>query len=231
LELPRLAFHFAKLKSVTLPTMGKFLLLLGLAYVAGVLGRPQTGSRGGNSQCAQWCATNFPANPGALCTSPAAHGGGPCYQCGPLKTNPGEQLCRGACTDTNSDNNNCGACGHVCPFDSTCQSGVCKTIFQSCPTASHACGAGGIQNCDLPNCACTQTPEGLNACTDIYVGCDPTPCTSSTQCQPGFVCDIGNCCGGVCVNAAQCVNHGTPKRIFRRTLVDQGYGLNVPSGT
>ena len=75
-----------------------------------VLGRPQTGEPGGNSQCAHWCADNF-ANPGEDCTSLAAHGGGPCYVCGPLKTSPSEELCNAVCTDTNTDNNNCGKCG------------------------------------------------------------------------------------------------------------------------
>ena len=78
--------------------------------MATVLGRAQTGSPGGNSDCAQWCAANF-ANPGKDCTSLAAKGTGPCYVCGPLKTTPTEQLCSGACSDTSSDNNNCGACG------------------------------------------------------------------------------------------------------------------------
>jgi hypothetical protein len=33
--------------------------------------------------------------------------GGSCY--------PGETLCNGVCTDTYSDVNNCGGCGHWCP--------------------------------------------------------------------------------------------------------------------
>jgi hypothetical protein len=118
-----------------------------------------------------------------------------------------------------------------CPSHSTCQSGVCKTVFQTCPTASAACGATGIRNCDQANCECVQTSEGLNVCADLFVACSATPCTSSSQCQEGWVCDIGDCCGGVCVNAVECINHGSAKRIFRRiALADQGYGLNVPSG-
>jgi hypothetical protein len=65
------------------------------------------------SACAQWCAANFAPTPGANCTRLAAKGTGPCYVCGPRSTNPHEKLCGGACSDTSSDSNNCGACGNV----------------------------------------------------------------------------------------------------------------------
>ncbi|KAH7147334.1 hypothetical protein DER46DRAFT_665785 [Fusarium sp. MPI-SDFR-AT-0072] len=88
--------------------------------------------RQGNSQCAQWCAQNFPTNPGFVCTSPAAHGKGPCYDCGPAKPQGStKQLCNGACVDTNTDNNNCGSCGNQCvdtedgDADTCCVMGQC----------------------------------------------------------------------------------------------------------
>jgi hypothetical protein len=70
------------------------------------------GDSGGNSVCARWCAANFP-HPGADCTSLAAHGEGPCYVCGPLKTSQTEMLCGGRCSETSSDGQNCGGCGKV----------------------------------------------------------------------------------------------------------------------
>jgi hypothetical protein len=72
----------------------------------------------GNSACTQWCAANF-ANPGGTCTSLAAKGGGPCYICGPLKTSQTEQLCKGVCSETKTDSNNCGGCGKVVSCKST----------------------------------------------------------------------------------------------------------------
>ncbi|PVI08117.1 hypothetical protein DM02DRAFT_648181 [Periconia macrospinosa] len=66
----------------------------------------------GNSVCAHWCKANF-AKPGSVCTDPASQSKGPCYDCGPLKTNQAAQLCAGACVDTNTDNKNCGVCGNA----------------------------------------------------------------------------------------------------------------------
>jgi hypothetical protein len=34
-------------------------------------------------------------------------------------------LCNGICTDVQTDNGNCGACGVVCPSTSYCAAGVC----------------------------------------------------------------------------------------------------------
>lgn len=68
--------------------------------------------RQGNSQCAKWCKDNFPTNPGKVCTSLAAKGEGPCFECGPAAPQPPtEILCNGQCVPINDQN--CGSCGHV----------------------------------------------------------------------------------------------------------------------
>jgi hypothetical protein len=33
--------------------------------------------------------------------------------------------CASVCTNTQTDNNNCGACGNKCPTGKTCKAGVC----------------------------------------------------------------------------------------------------------
>lgn len=70
--------------------------------------------RQGNSECAQWCAQNFP-HPGSDCTSLAAQGKGPCYECGPAAPQPPTKiLCGGKCVPI--DNQNCGTCGNVVSY-------------------------------------------------------------------------------------------------------------------
>lgn len=87
--------------------------------VTTVLGQGQKGTPYGNKQCAKWCAAHFP-KAGAHCASLAAHGKGPCYDCGPLKpSTSSKQLCSGACTDTNTDNKNCGHCRTVVSWPRT----------------------------------------------------------------------------------------------------------------
>src|SRR4051812_14541383 len=39
---------------------------------------------------------------------------------------PGFTECSFTCVDLNTDNNNCGQCGHICPPTEQCTGGVCK---------------------------------------------------------------------------------------------------------
>src|SRR5262249_31179576 len=44
-----------------------------------------------------------------------------------LKDPSKDSVCNGACVDLNSDQNNCGACGNVCPAGQECVDGACKS--------------------------------------------------------------------------------------------------------
>ena len=53
--------------------------------------------------------------------------------CGPVLTcrggcPPGIPECGGVCVNLGCDNGNCGACGVVCPPDTTCEGGVCEPL-------------------------------------------------------------------------------------------------------
>ncbi|KAH7129620.1 hypothetical protein B0J13DRAFT_564330 [Dactylonectria estremocensis] len=193
-----------------------------LAFVTTAWTRPQTGGPGGNIACAKWCAANFPINTGSVCTSPAAHGTGPCWECGPQNTSPNKKLCNGACTDTNTDKKNCGACGTVCPSGSSCISGTCvcsggkPLCHGACPDLLYDpqnCGTCGTV-CSSSNCV-----NGACACNPIGASCDSTTASSccSGHCGPfggpggtftpgccnpgGQPCDIPHpedCCSGTC---------------------------------
>jgi hypothetical protein len=91
--------------------------------------------------------------------------------------------CSGACVDTQSDVNNCGSCGNVCPSNSTgCSGGVCQ------------CDSGVPNYCP---------PGGKNPDTCVNFQTDPNNCGSC-----GNVCSSGDtCCGGTCTNLASDPNH------------------------
>ena len=105
--------------------------------------------------------------------NPCASGvcvGGVCAPAGGCA--PGQTDCGGVCVDTCCDNNNCGACGNVCPAGLTCFEGVCD-----CP--SGLCCAEGEVLCD-------------GAC--VATCCDNNNCGAcGNVCAPGFTCFEGVC--------------------------------------
>jgi hypothetical protein len=79
----------------------------------------------------------------------------------------GEVLCGSSCTDTDTDDENCGACDYECPGEPTCEGGACS----ACPTGETACG---------------------NECVDTLS--DPDHCGGcSDPCPTGELCEGGSC--------------------------------------
>ena len=185
----------------------------------------------GNSPCAHFCVAVFPPGPArGACVSAAAHGTGPCVACG---ANPAN-YCGGACTNVQTDVNNCGVCGNVCPSDAcnaaTCIAGVCGTtptnaggICAAAPDhctnpstcdATGACVAGGPINCDDQNACTTDTCDPTTGCVYTVVNCDDgnecttDSCDSASGCvhtaNAGASCQNGT---GVCDATGACVNN------------------------
>jgi hypothetical protein len=85
-----------------------------------------------------------------------------------------QTLCAGRCTDTRSDDSNCGACGRACG-DSRCVNGDCR--MAGCPDLQLLCGV----RCVDP----LSDPSNCGACGSV--------------CPPGLRCQMGSCfgdCGG-----------------------------------
>ncbi|KAH6874544.1 hypothetical protein B0T10DRAFT_465601 [Thelonectria olida] len=159
-------------------------------------------NRQGNSECAHWCADNFPT-PGADCTSLAAKGEGPCYECGPAAPHHNKILCNGACVPI--DNNNCGRCGKKCTGGSSCVGGNCKCPADKPKLCNGMCTN---TNTDSNNCGhCGRKCTGGSSCvggnckcpTDKPDRCDGT-CTNKNT-------DNNNCgrCGKKCTGGSSCV--------------------------
>lgn len=148
------------------------------------------GNKGGNSDCAHFCATVFPAGPQrGQCVSDAAHNKGLCPLC---QANP-DNLCGTTCC-TGTDTCQGGTCAPACvapPLgtaschnDGDCDAGqVCRHggCFVDC-TASGSCS----QAC--ADCQCEKsTDDSTLVCTDDGFGIGG--CHSDADCPLGAICD------------------------------------------
>ena len=155
----------------------------------------------GNSDAARWCAANFPANAGSACTSPAAHGTGPYYTCGPGQKNPSMALCSRVCVNTATDPNNCGSCGRAAGLGQTCCSGNLVTLATD-PNNCGACvnKAGPGQSCCSGSLVNTSTdPANCGSCGSAcpaHNSCRGGQCTP-TGCQELVIpsCNLATCPG------------------------------------
>ena len=140
----------------------------------------------------------------------------------------GSSDCSGACLNLQSDANNCGACGFVCPSGRSCSAGSCNLLcasgqtncsgaclnLQSDPNNCGACGlvcpsgrSCSAGSCNLL-CASGQT-NCSGACLNLQS--DPNNCGAcGLVCPSGQSCSAGSCrplcasgqtnCSGACLN-------------------------------
>ena len=88
--------------------------------------------------------------------------------------------CDGQCSDPQTDQANCGACGNACPADQSCVSGACRL---SCEAGLTDCVVGGTQSC-----VDTATDESnCGAC--------------GVKCRLGRPCQGGHCIVAGCAQA------------------------------
>jgi streptogramin lyase len=140
----------------------------------------------------------------------------------------GQAMCNGRCTNTQTDNANCGACGTACAAGQACMAGRCEIV---CPSGQTNCNGTCVSlQADRANCGMcgTMCPAGrvcsMGACatscgtglTDCMGSCrdlqtDRSNCGAcGMACPSGQVCVMGACatscpmgqteCGGICVS-------------------------------
>jgi hypothetical protein len=95
----------------------------------------------------------------------------------------------GTCVNLMSDNNNCGACGKVCPNGLLCDKGACKCNGQICSQGDTCCPTG-----------CANLNSSTTSCGSCGHGCATNELCSSGTCQCGSSqCTSGqSCCGDTC---------------------------------
>jgi uncharacterized protein YjdB len=119
--------------------------------------------------------------------------------CGPVECVNGGMPCAPGCIDAQTDNANCGACGHACTGNLTCSSGVC------CAPGQAVCNGACVDlQSDPKNCGACGTACTSNACSNA--SCCPL---GYTACADGCVDlqnDANNCgtCGNPCLNGQTC---------------------------
>ena len=104
----------------------------------------------------------------------------------------GTESCDGACVDTQTDPQHCGACGDACDADQLCELGSC---VDACSDATTECSGG-----------CVDTETDVDHCG----GCG-NECAPSETCEEG-ICVVGcappnELCDGLCVDTDTDVNH------------------------
>lgn len=153
--------------------------------------------------CAVACPANLPACDGTKCTD----------GCGALK------LCGASCVNTQTDPENCGACGKPVGVNQTCVAGkpTCMAGFADCDAAlgceantqtdnahcgscTNSCKLGAV--CNAGSCACAPTTP--NDC-----GATCAQCCNDTQCSDGNSCTADVCNAGTCSVGLKCAGGGT----------------------
>ncbi len=135
------------------------------------------------------------------------------YESGNCATCPGgETACVGLCVNEQSDMNNCGSCGAVCPTGGSCVNGAC-----TCPSSDVLCSG---------SCVNEQTDP-------IHCGACGTFCPVAATCRGGTcVCPSGEAwCGDYCVDEETDLAHcGACGIVCPPAATCQGGSCICPSG-
>jgi len=86
---------------------------------------------------------------------------------------PGELFCGDECIDVDYDDDNCGACGEVCPGDDTCEAGTCAGP-ESCDICEAESMDGGCKS-EWSACESNSSCKNLKECVE---GCNTNECVN-----------------------------------------------------
>ncbi len=169
---------------------------------------------------------------GRACSLANATAGCAAGACTVASCNSGFANCNGTAGDgcevnTQSDSNNCGACGNVCPGGQRCSAGTCVS---TCPDGQNICGSSCVttatdpDHCGGCSMVCSNNNVAARTCTASACsgacstgfadcnsnlrtdGCEVNTNTNATHCGGcGMACSSSNvtpaCSGGVCNGA------------------------------
>jgi hypothetical protein len=104
------------------------------------------------------------------------------------------------CVNTQTDRNNCGAIGNVCPGEEICVAGTCScgSTGAECPSGQTCCGGACIDTqTDTMNCGGCGTECGTNGPDCVAGVCS---CGTAPACDEPMMGAVGeSCCDDTCV--------------------------------
>lgn len=141
---------------------------------------------------------------------------------GDLTCSEGQEICDGACTNLDTDRQNCGECGESCAGGTVCEDGACvancsedrnecdggcadiQTDPEHCGECGNACDfAGAAGACVAGECAFVFCQEGFEDCDDLdWNGCERDTMSDrrncggcNVRCELDETCEDGTCSG------------------------------------
>jgi hypothetical protein len=130
----------------------------------------------------------------------------------------------------NTDRNNCGYCGHVCPTDYFCKDAMCqRDFFTTTTTPAQVCN-GANMTIDRLNCGyCGHVCPTDYFCKDAMCQRDFFTTTTTGGCSANLTIDRFNCgyCGHVCPTDYFCKDGMCQRDFFTTTTSPSGCSSNV----
>lgn len=120
---------------------------------------------------------------------------------------PGQTLCGGLCKNLNTDPDNCGNCGTVCPLGPNVATAICSggaCYMGSCSVGYQDCNAVSGDGCEVNTTSDNSNCGGCGNVCMINYTCTGSSCLCNSNCANGVACVTNSQCQSYRCNAGMC---------------------------